>query len=165
MDDKIVWAIVVAAVTLLIFVAMGIGWRGRHRRTRNLEPYQLLSIDPSTERVFSAFYVATTERDQPLERVNSSGLGFRGRAELRYSSQGLILAIAGSPDFFIPHEQISDAVRATWTIDRVVEPGGLLNIQWSWHELDVDTYLRFPDKDQGNELQRCLSKTETGVSQ
>jgi hypothetical protein len=31
---------------------------------------------------------------------------------------------------------------ATWTIDRVVEPEGLVMIRWSLGETEVDSYLR-----------------------
>jgi hypothetical protein len=36
-----------------------------------------------------------------------------------------------------------EAKRATWTIDKAVEAGGLVVISWRLGDRDVDTYVRF----------------------
>ena len=55
---------------------------------------------------------------------------------------GVILGIAGVPEAFIPVSALRRVERATWTIDRVVENGGLVLIAWTLGETDVDSYLR-----------------------
>ena len=49
--------------------------------------------------------------------------------------------VADRTEVRIPADRIRAVERATWTIDRVVEPGGIIVIA---HRLgaDVDTYLR-----------------------
>ena len=88
------------------------------------------------------FYVATTIAGEPLNRVAVSGLGYRARASVTVATAGLVLAIAGEPDAFIPAEAIRAVERATWTIDRVVETGGLVCVTWMLGETPVDSYLR-----------------------
>ena len=59
--------------------------------------------------------------------------------------RGLLLARPGEVDTWIPRDALRDRRRATWTIDRVVEPDGLELVEWMLGSRSVDTYLRLDD--------------------
>lgn len=134
---------IVIAVILLSFVGMYFGWRARKRRQSSLPRAAVVPTDAGAE-LFSAevFYVATTVAGEPLNRIAVAGLGFRARATVAVLEHGVVLSLDGEPDAFIPSRDIRGVERATWTIDRVVEPGGLVLIAWTLGSTDVDSYLR-----------------------
>jgi len=70
------------------------------------------------------------------------GLGFRARVEVSVHDEGLVLALRGTEPVFLPRGALRGAGRATWAIDRVVEPGGLVVLDWVLDELSLDSYLR-----------------------
>lgn len=141
--DRTTSTTIVIAVILLAFAGMIIGWRARkHRQSGFARP---LAVPAETgDELYAAdvFYVATTVAGEPLNRIAVGGLGFRARASVIVASTGVILAIAGEPDAFIPATALRRVQRATWTIDRVVETGGLVCITWTLGAADVDSYLR-----------------------
>ncbi len=140
---ELVPTLIVGAVILLAFLGMYLGYRGRRRRQRSLgSPVSMptdLSPASSTRELF---YVSTTLRDQPLERVAVAGLGMRSRADLAVHPEGVVLALRGADPLFIPTQAIDGIGRSTVTIDRVVERDGLVRIGWRLGETPVDTYLR-----------------------
>jgi hypothetical protein len=144
--DRTVSTVIVLALIVLALVGMIFGWRARKRRQSTLGRPQTVPAELGEE-FFSAdlFYVATTIAGEPLNRVAVSGLGFRARASVIVAEAGVVLAIAGEPDAFIPAADLTGVVRATWTIDRVVETGGLVAIGWRLGETAVDSYLRVVD--------------------
>jgi hypothetical protein len=91
---------------------------------------------------FPGKYVATTVHDDPLERIAVHGLGFRGPVTLTVTAEGLLARITGANDVWIPRESVRDVRRATWTIDRVVEPDGLQLVSWQLGDRIVDSYFR-----------------------
>jgi hypothetical protein len=137
--------------TLLIYVLAGfvviialgvIGWSTRRRRQRDIPAPQKLPTDVGNVRAqFDGFYVSTTLDGQPLNRVAVHGLGFRSRATIGIADAGLILGLPGN-DVFIPRADIREVTRAQYTIDRVVEPGGLALVAWNLGDTRVDSYLR-----------------------
>jgi hypothetical protein len=143
----------VVAVAVLVLLLMVVGWRRRVRRDATLVPAHTAPADLGDElATVDAFYVATTAHGQPLERLAIAGLGFRGRASVTVTTAGVTLRIAGESDVFIPAGAIAEVANATWTIDRVVEKGGLVLLAWSLGTADtgtdagtetvVDSYLR-----------------------
>jgi hypothetical protein len=128
---------------LLALLGMYLGWRARQRRQSALPVPDSVPADPGAS-LFTAetLYAATTLTGDPLNRIAVRGLGFRGRATVTVTERGVILGIAGTPEVFLPIQTIRSVQRATWTIDRVVESGGLVCISWTLGETDVDSYLR-----------------------
>jgi hypothetical protein len=59
--------------------------------------------------------------------------------------EGVVLDIAGTQPILIERDHLRDVGRATWTIDRVVEADGLIQLGWRLGDLDVDTFLRDSD--------------------
>jgi hypothetical protein len=147
---------VVAAIVLLVIAAllvlMARTWRARGRRHDALvPPVPVPSGLTAPAGSWDGLYVATTRADAPLDRVVGGGLGFRGRGSVTVHREGVVLAVTGQPDRFVPIASYRGADRATWTIDRVVERGGLVRLRWSGTgpggTTDLDTYFRFPTGD------------------
>ena len=144
--DKVVPAIIVLVILAVALTLMILGWRARARRQVQLdEPHRVPENTGAFVGDFETFYVATTMAGQPLNRVVVQGLGFRAKAFLRVSSGGVVIPIDGQRDIFIPVGDIRDVRRETWTIDRVVEPDGLILIDWTLGSTGVDSYFRAED--------------------
>ncbi len=136
---------------LLVYVLIGfaviitlaaLGWTARRRRQRAIPATEPMPLDPGELRgEFDGFYVSTTLDGQPLNRVAVRGLGFRSRATVAVVDAGVILALPGN-DIFIPRATIREVTRANYTIDRVVEPGGLVLLAWRLGEVKLDSYFR-----------------------
>jgi hypothetical protein len=136
---------------LLIYVFIGfvviialavIGWTTRRRRQRSIPAPEPMPADIGIVRgEFEGFYVSTTLDGQPLNRVAVRGLGFRARATIAVADRGVVLALPGN-NVFVPRESIREVSRANYTIDRVVEPGGLVLLAWTLGATKLDSYLR-----------------------
>jgi hypothetical protein len=141
-DRPALMAIVLAA--LVLFLALiALGWRSRKRRQRDIvapqRPPAALGVIVGE---FPGFYVATTIANDRLNRVAVHGLGFRAKSTVVVAETGIVVPIAGQKDIFIPKGDITEAARATWTIDRVVETDGLTMIAWTLGETAVESYFR-----------------------
>ncbi|MCU1405644.1 MAG: hypothetical protein JWQ43_1947 [Glaciihabitans sp.] len=139
-----------AIVLLFLAVLLGLmalGWHARKRRQKAIGRPAAVPTDTGPDHgTFDGFYVATTVAGDPLNRIAVGGLGFRSRATITVTGAGLILALRGEDEMFIPVSALRGVTRATWTIDRVVEEGGLVLVAWNLGEAEtstaVDTYLR-----------------------
>jgi hypothetical protein len=147
---------------LLIYVLIGFaviiglaiwGWTARKRRQRTIPATAPMPADVGALHAeFDGFYVSTTLDGQPLNRVAVRGLGFRSRATIAVTDTGVVLALPGN-NVFVPRETIREVTRANYTIDRVVEPGGLVLLAWTLgtgttSETRLDSYLRVPETEQ-----------------
>jgi hypothetical protein len=144
--DRTTSTTIVIVVILLALVGMVIGWRGRQKRQAHLPRPDAVPAETGSELLSAeAFYVATTLADDELNRVAVAGLGFRARATVTVTEAGVILSLAGATEVFIARAALRAIDRATYTIDRVVETGGLVRLTWSLGETLVDSYLRLTD--------------------
>lgn len=161
---------------LLIYVFIGFaviiglaiwGWMARRRRQRNIPATAPMPEDVGAMRAeFDGFYVSTTLDGQPLNRVAVRGLGFRARATIAVTDSGVVLALPGNT-VFIPRETIREVTRSNYTIDRVVEPGGLVLLAWTLgagtsSETRLDSYLRVTETEQLVKAIASLLPTSTG---
>lgn len=155
-------------VALLALVAMLFAWRRRLRRDAvHTAPLGV----PEHAAVLSrhdVLYVSTTRHGQPLERLAIKPLAYRARGELAVTDRGVALCLDGTPTVFLPTDRITGVDRATVTIDRVVEPGGLVRLAWQVDaDTTVDSYLRAttgtPDT-LISELQRLIPAHDTGAT-
>jgi hypothetical protein len=136
---EVIGAILVSLAFLIAFVIWRrISWRRAAQETALDNP---LSFRDG-EVLFSALYVSTVFADSPLERVWAFGLGNRGKCEVFASDEALSLRRVGEADFSIPRDQIHKLTRGSATIDKGVEPRGLLQIHWSLGQRDLITNLR-----------------------
>jgi hypothetical protein len=113
--------------------------------------------------------VSTTRHEQPLERLAVSPLAYRARGELALTDRGIALCLDGAPTVFLANARLVAADRATVTIDRVVEPGGLVRIAWNIDDdTIVDSYLRLATGDPQtliSDLQRLVTAApDTGAT-
>jgi hypothetical protein len=143
---------VILLAVAALFVAMARTWRTRSRRQAEAVPPVPVPADRGPAAgSWDGFTVATTRADQPLERITAAGLGFRGRGGVTVHATGVVLHHAGVDDRWIARSAVRGADRATWAIDRVVEPGGLVRLRWTATgaaaATDLDTYFRFPEGD------------------
>jgi hypothetical protein len=159
--------LITVAVAIGILVVMFFAWRRRVRRDSGLsapigvpEHAEVVSRHP-------VLYVSTTPHDQPLERLALFPLAYRARGELAVTDRGIALCLDGAPTVFLASSRTVAVDRATVTIDRVVEPGGLVRIVWRPDDdTTVDSYLRLTSGDPQHliaDLQRVCAAPETGA--
>ena len=138
-------ALIVMITVALVLLGLGVwAWRRRTRRDAGLAaPVGEPPAGVGVRAVFPGLYVATTRHGEPLERLAIRGLGFRSRVDVSVTDAGVVLDLAGQPRMFLATDRITDAVKATVTIDRVVERDGLTRLEWRIDDdTIVDTYLR-----------------------
>jgi hypothetical protein len=147
MNQEQAGLIMIALMTLALAGA-GWGWWNRHKRYEPLARAMNWSV-PAGEARYRAegLYVATTEATKPLQRVAVKPLAYRSKVVVEVYPEGLVLRIRGSNPILIPVGAGISAGRATWTIDRVVEPDGLVMVGWKLGEHDVESYFRLVDSD------------------
>ena len=138
---------VLAGFVVIIALAI-LGWVLRRRRQRDIPKPLPMPADIGTLRgEFDGFYVSTTPDGEPLNRIAVRGLGFRARATIAVADGGVVLALPGN-NIWIPKETIREVTRANYTIDRVVESGGLVLLAWALGEVKLDSYLRVEETDE-----------------
>jgi hypothetical protein len=135
-------------LALMVLALGGAFWGWKRRQAR----YAGLAADirrdvPAGAALFQvpALYVATTETDNPLERVAAGPLSYRSRAMLGVHPEGVSVSIPGQAAFLMPSTPGIRAGLATWTIDRVVEPEGLVMVRWHLGGREIDSYFRIVD--------------------
>jgi hypothetical protein len=134
----------VTAALVLIFLAVMLGslalsWWARKKRQSGYA--QLETVPTELGQLLGTFdglYLATTPTGEPLNRVAVQGLGFRSRTRLELFTAGLVFI----EDRFVPAACIRTVGRASWTIDRGVEPDGLTVVSWTLGEAQLDSYFR-----------------------
>ena len=162
------------ALTVMIAVAVGLiavlgwgWWRRAHRDSGLVAPVGEAPADARTVAAFPALYVATTRHGEPLERLAIRGLTFRSRADVTVTDRGVALDLTGKPRVFIPAERIDRAAQANVAIDRVVEPDGLVRLDWRLDDgTVVDSYLRPQDASAralADAVAGILPPTQTGT--
>lgn len=162
MDKTVLlWLVVVLLVVLLVL--MFLGWQARRRRQSSLPATRPMPNNIGDELFHAtAFYVATTMAGDPLNRVAVRGLGFRARADISVTSEGIVLDIPGQSDIWLPAADLRGVDRATWTIDRVVERDGLVLVAWDLvgddARVSVDSYLRFDTPAEVNTFSSAVSR-------
>ena len=179
MDNRTLATIITALVLLGVLALMLRSWRRRSKRDAGVPAGYPQPAEPGRELASAAaLYVATTPRDQPLERLAIPGLGFRARGGVSVTPQGVLLELAGSPALFIPADAVELITDATWAIDRAVEPGGLLLLGWrlapsasphvgedpSAARASVDSYFRFSDPADRAAISEAIRSLAVGAS-
>jgi hypothetical protein len=136
--------LIMVLIAALLITAGVFAWRRRAKRDSSLKaPVGEIPTGATALAEFSGLYVATTKRDEPLERLAIRGLAFRSRADLVVTTHGIALDLTGKPRLFIPTGHLDDVAQATVAIDRVVERDGLVRVSWSVDEdSPVDSYFR-----------------------
>jgi len=142
MTRELALVIVLALLAWALF-ALWRGWRSRVKKYGHLPPLAA-DVGPVT-RWFELLYVATTEVGKPMERVAVTPLAFRGKARVGVAPGGVVIDVVGEGPAGIPAAWVVGAGLATWTIDKAVDPDGLIFLRWTWGELAVESYFRVVD--------------------
>ncbi|TFD67934.1 hypothetical protein [Cryobacterium ruanii] len=129
--DRTFPTIITALVLLGVLILMWRSWRNRSRRDASLTAgYPMPGTAGVTLASAEVYYVATTPRDAPLERLAISGLGFRARAAVTVTDAGIALDLDGNQPVFVPAGSIDAVGSAQVAIDRAVETDGLVRLSW-----------------------------------
>lgn len=149
-EGFIVGALVIVVIVVLVFAGLAAGWARTGQAQSNLPAPPQPQENGLGTVVFAAdvFYVATTLSGERTTRIVVHGLAFRGRARVAAYSSGLVVSLAGRPDFFIPRVATLGVGRASWTIDRAIGRDGLIFIEWRLGDTAVDTYFRSTEPDE-----------------
>lgn len=140
--DKPLAAAIIVAVLALMLGAMALSWWARKKRQSGYA--QLAAVPESLGASFGEFaglYLATTPVGAPLDRIVVHGLGFRARTTLEFTEQGIVFM----GDRYLPVESVTGIGRASYTIDRGVEPDGLSVVSWMLGDDAVESYFRLDD--------------------
>jgi hypothetical protein len=169
-NQQIAGAVVLGVAVLLILAGVW-AWRARLRRDSGLTAPLGVPEHAEVRARYETLYVATTTHDHSLERLAIRPLVYRARGELTITDRGAALSLDGSPTVFLASSRLLGVDRATVTIDRAVEPGGLIRLVWRTDDGTlVDSYLRITG-DLGStdaagaaltDLQRLCAASETG---
>jgi hypothetical protein len=141
-DSKVLAAILVIAFIVLALGAMALSWWARGKRQQGYA--HLVEAPDDLGEVYGSFtglYLATTPADRPLERIVVRGLGFRERTTVQFTEAGVVFM----GDRYLPPWCVTDIGRASYTIDRGVEPDGLSVIHWMLGDDAVASYFRLDD--------------------
>jgi hypothetical protein len=140
---------IIIMLVVMVLALAGAAWGFARRRKAGLRmpsvPAAELVNGEVTAR-FSLLHVATTLADLPLQRVWQNPLAFRAKTELEVCPDGLRLTLAGEGQMGLPASMMRGVSRATWTIDKAVDPEGLLVITWALGDTLVDSYFRSVDQ-------------------
>ena len=135
-------AAVVLAFLAIVLGLMVLGWWLRRRKQRGIPSLAVAPTELTDPQEFEGLYVSTTSVENPLDRIAVRGLGFRARTTVLVAAEGVLFAIAGQPNSFLPRADLKKVGRASWTIDRGVEPDGLVVIDWTLGEQALASYFR-----------------------
>ncbi|MDO4241582.1 MAG: hypothetical protein Q4C71_03520 [Microbacteriaceae bacterium] len=149
MESKyLVNGIICAIIALLAFAGMWWGWRKRADRASRLgfNPQELAGeLLAEFTRVY---YVSTTEKGAPLQRVALPGLAYRGYAELAVYADGIAVAVDGEqPVTLAP---IMGAGPVGYRVGKAVERQGLAGVLWQLGETELESAFRFSSSSEQN---------------
>jgi hypothetical protein len=140
--DRTTLLLLVMALFVVLVILAIVGWIRRRRRQASIPATESVPADiGEVVAQVEGFYVSTTLDGEPLNRVAVRGLGFRARASFTVARKGVVLSLPGN-DVFISVSAIREVTTAQYTIDRVVEEGGLVLVAWTLGDHKLDSYLR-----------------------
>jgi hypothetical protein len=163
------WLFLITALfAMAVLLVMLLAWRRRLRRDSGLTAPLGVPEHAEVQARHEVLYVSTTRHDEPLERLTISPLAYRARGEIAVTDRGVALCLDGAPTVFLAKDRLKDVGRATVTIDRVVEPGGLVKLVWDVADAHpVDSYLRLTAGDPTtliSELRPLIAAPDPGAS-
>ena len=138
---------IMIALGVLLLVGMTVSIVRRRAKGRALG--QLPTPQDVAGEVLSSFtvlHVATTTANNPMDRMWASPLAYRAKTQLDVCAGGLVLTLTGEGEMGIPIDSITGCGRGTWTIDKAVDPEGLVVVTWRHGTDQFDSYFRSVDQ-------------------
>lgn len=136
-------------ITLGVLLLIGMTLSIMKRRTRDLSIGQFpraTDIPGEVVSSFSVLHVATTHARAPMDRVWAQPLAYRAKTRIDTKPGGLVLSLTGEGDMGIPAESLTGSGRGSWTIDKAVDPEGLIVVTWTHGGHEYDSYFRSVDQ-------------------
>lgn len=154
--DKVPAVILAVVLVAALFTMMGIGWRNRSRRQRDVPG--LPAVPELGEAVVGVEgqYVCTTTEGDWLDRITAQGLGLRTSAVLTVYPEGVLITRSGAAQLFIAGNVLTGVRRESGMAGKFVERGGLLVLSWVLGERPVDTGFRIRYAAERREVQAAL---------
>jgi len=138
---------IMIALGVLLLLGMTYSIVKRRAQGRRMSPLPQPGDIPGNDVAsFNVLHVATTPARKPMDRVWSAPLAYRAKTLLTTRQGGLVLSLTGEGDMGLPAESITGSGRGTWTIDKAVDPEGLIVITWSHAGAEYDSYFRSVDQ-------------------
>ncbi len=172
---------IVLTVVTLVVIGLGVwgmrrGWAAREARQADLPalpevPPGLRAALDRTEQGHdtaqaggaalpagvAGLYVATTTAGDLLDRIVAHGLGYRARATLLITDDGVLLVRTGEVDLWIPRTALTEVRLGSGQAQKAFEAGGLILIGWQWGPRRVETGFRADDPEQHVATAQALS--------
>jgi hypothetical protein len=138
---------IMIALGVLLLLGMTLSIVKRRAQGRRIGPLpQPSDIPGDPVASFHVLHVATTLAHHPMERVWGSPLAYRAKTRLEVRTGGVVLSLTGEGDMGLPAESITGCGRGTWTIDKAVDPEGLVVVTWRHGGDEYDSYFRSVDQ-------------------
>ena len=151
---------IISASLFILLVAVAVrAWRSRvaNQQTSFDEPLEALEYFGQLVASAKAFYVATTFAANPLERIGAYGLGARGFAQVFVFSEGLLVVRNGERPLAIDKSAIESVSLSQVAIDKAVESGGLVQIDWLQNGVELSTHLRIVEPQSRQQVTNAIS--------
>jgi hypothetical protein len=138
---------IMITVGVLLLLGMTLSIVRRQTAGKKLGP-----LPPSSDIVgvvtasFNVLHVATTRANQPMERMWTAPLAYRAKTLLVVRSGGVVLTLTGEGSVGLAAESITGCGRGSWTIDKAVDPEGLVVVTWKHGGNEYDSYFRSVDQ-------------------
>jgi hypothetical protein len=141
--SRLLPVLIVVAIVAFVFFVMLLAWRKRALRSTGLDVLDALPTD--AEFIFdisNVFYVATVRSQAPLERIALRGLRYRGHADIRLFDTALEIQVRGEHPVVIQADRLIGVEVSQVVVDKVVEPDGLMSIEWQSGSEQLSTVFR-----------------------
>lgn len=141
------WTFGVAAVCVLCFALMWLGWRNRGKRQASFPalPATPADLGPELTEQVSGVYISTTKSGRWQDRIVVHTVGRRAKADLHLYAAGVVIDRVGEDEIFIPATSLTGVSSAPGVAGKVMgTPDGILLLSWTWGAEIVDSGIR-PD--------------------
>lgn len=156
-----VFALIWAAVILLIFIGMWWGWRRRTRRDAGVVGAAAAPVGAVVAEFPRVMYVSTTPVDDPLARVAAPGLRYRGFAEVTVREDGMTVEVRGEQPVHLAAGQLRGSGLGARRVGKAVERDGLALVRWGSDGRDLESGFRFDSGDEQRRFTDAIDRIST----
>ncbi len=128
--SRTAFGLIIAAVVIVAFLAMWLGWRARARRDAGVLASSVAPVGELIAEFSRVLYVSTTPVGEPLSRVAAPGLRYRGQAEIVVLAGGVTVAVVGEDPTYFEASQLRGSGSAGRRVGKAVEHDGLALMRW-----------------------------------